>query len=206
MHDGHAQSRHARLQCQQDVPSGLQDCRPSPPRTTIGPGLQARQPAQCQLQGGPNSRTVDGLAQNPLEDITSHGGLSLHGRVRHGTVAIVSQRDLRALAVDANHVAGQQQHVQLVLHGGAELCMLQLQRWRHEQGRKPCGRCLAGAAAEASEGLLAGHGGRINKFQKHVEAILCHAWTEGVLRPCNDGHVGRICGALARLPEPPIAG
>jgi hypothetical protein len=98
---------HATLQCQQHVPTGLQACRLGPPCSSTGPGLQARQPAQCRLQGGHNSLTVDGPAQNPLEDIMAHRGLTLHRRARYGMVAIVSQQDGRARAADANRVAGQ---------------------------------------------------------------------------------------------------
>jgi hypothetical protein len=53
-----------------------------------------------------------------------------------------------------------------MLHGGAKLSIFQFQSWRHGQGCEPCGRCLAGAAAKASEGLLTDYGGRIDGFQK----------------------------------------
>jgi hypothetical protein len=115
-----------------------------------------RQPAQCRLQSGRDSCMVDDPAQNTLEDMT-HFGFSLHQSAPHGMVAIVCRRHRLALAADANHVAGKRRHAQPVLHGGADLCILQLQSWNHGQGRKPCSRCHAGAAAEAREGLLAGH-------------------------------------------------
>jgi hypothetical protein len=144
---------------------------------------------------------VDDPVQNPLVHIMAHLGLSLHEHARHGMVAIVSQRDCRVLEADANYVAGQRQHAQLVLHGGAEFRILQLQSWHHGQGPKPCGRCLTGAAAEASKGLLVGNGDLSHGFQKLVEAVLRRVQAEYVLCPCNDGHVGHICGALVCLPE-----
>jgi hypothetical protein len=143
---------------------------------------------------------VDDPAQNTLEDIMTHLGLSLHRSAPHGMVAIVCRRHRLLLAADANHVAGKRRHAHMVLHGGAELRTLQLQSWDHGQGRKPCSRCHAGAAAEAREGLLAGHCGRIDGFQKCVKAGLRHVSAKGALRPCDDGHVGRICDALLRLP------
>jgi hypothetical protein len=72
------------------------------------------------LAGG-NSCTVDGPAQNPLEDIMAHRGLTLHRRARHSMVAIVSQPDSSVRAADANRVVGQGCYAQPVLHGGAKL-------------------------------------------------------------------------------------
>jgi hypothetical protein len=88
-----------------------------------------------------------------------------------------------------------------VLHGGAKLSIFQLQSWSHGQGCKLCGRCLAGAAAKASEGLLTGYDGRFDGFQKLVKAVLRHVSAKGALRSCDGGHIGRVCGALICFPQ-----
>jgi hypothetical protein len=112
----------------------------------------------------------------------------------------------------ANRTVAHVQRMPTVLRGSSDMpsrcCMAAQNSASFSSKAGAMGRAVSHDAADAWQAqlqrrarVLNGHGGRIDRFQKRVEAVLHHVLTEGALRLCDGGHVGRICGELVRFPQ-----
>jgi hypothetical protein len=87
-----------------------------------------------------------------------------------------------------------------VLHGGAELGILQLQCRHRGQDSEPSRRCLAHTAAETHKQPLASVSDWVDRLQQRVVVVLGHLLAETALRTCGGWHAGRVGCALVLLP------
>jgi hypothetical protein len=115
----------------------------------------------------------------------AHCSLPLRRGARHDVVAVGNQPQPRTLSSKPHCFKGQWQDDESVLHGGAELGILQLQCRHRGQDSGQCRRCLAHTAAETHKRPLASVSGGVEGLQQRVVLVLGHLPAETALRTCD---------------------